>query len=141
MKIDTVMTPGCKFLSREATLADAARLMASENFGSAPVADGERLVGMITDRDIVIRGVSEGFDPNVATVAGCMTDKVFYCFNDEDVGEVAENMATLQVRRLPVVDREKRLVGIVSLGDLSTRGADESAGEALEAISKAPATN
>lgn len=140
MKIQAVMTSGCKYLNQDASLADAARLMAAEDFGSAPVADGDRLVGVITDRDIVTRGVAKGCDPNSAKVSEFMSGKVYYCFDDQNVDEVAANMAEMQVRRMPVVNRDKRLVGIVSLGDLSVRGADQCAGDALGKISKPPAS-
>lgn len=140
MKIENVMTAGCKYLKQDATLAEAAQLMATEDFGSAPVADGDRLVGVITDRDIVTRGVAKGCNPNTAKVSEFMSGKVYYCYDDQQVDDVAKNMAEMQVRRMPVVNRDKRLVGIVSLGDLYTRGADECAADALEEISKPPSS-
>ena len=99
------------------------------------LADGDRLVGYVTDRDLVVRGLAEGFtgDTHIHDV---MSDKVLYCFEDEDVEEVAANMAENQVRRLPVISREKRLVGIVALGDLATKGEDASAEDALEGVSQ-----
>ena len=102
-----------------------------------PVCDGDRLVGVITDRDITVRGVAQGCDPKTARVQEVMTPEVIYCFDDEDVKEAAKKMEEKQVRRLPVLNREKRLVGIVSLGDLAVRtGKEELAGEVLERVSK-----
>ncbi|TJV40187.1 MAG: CBS domain-containing protein, partial [Mesorhizobium sp.] len=97
--------------------------------------DHDRLVGMITDRDIAIRGVALGKGPDTK-VRDVMSPEVKYCFDDEDVEHVLENMGDLQVRRLPVLNRDKRLVGIISLGDLSTNGEAAEAGESLSDISK-----
>jgi CBS domain-containing protein len=99
-----------------------------------PVGDNDRLVGMITDRDIAIRGVASGKGPDTK-VRDVMSPEVKYCFEDEDVEHVLENMGDLRVRRLPVLNRDKRLVGIISLGDLATNGEAAEAGEALSGIS------
>src|SRR5439155_16215688 len=99
------------------TLNQAASMMKKLDSGVLPVGENDKLVGMLTDRDIAIRAVAEGKGPDTK-VREVMSAEVRYCFDDEDVAHVAENMAELQVRRLPVVNREKRLVGIVSLGDL-----------------------
>ena len=102
-----------------------------------PVCDGDRLVGVITDRDITVRSVAQGHDPKTARVQEVMTPEVIYCFDDEDVKEAAKKMEEKQVRRLPVLNREKRLVGIVSLGDLAVRtGKEKLAGEVLERVSE-----
>jgi len=108
--------------------------MADIDAGVLPVGENDRLVGIITDRDIAIRGVAEGKGPD-AKVREIMSKEVKYCFEDEDIDDVLENMGDLQVRRLPVLSREKRLVGIVSLGDLAGNEAEE-AGEALSSISR-----
>ena len=100
-----------------------------------PVGDNDRLVGMITDRDIAIRGIAMGKGPD-ARVSDVMSSDVKYCFDDEEVDEVLHNMGEFQVRRLPVLNRDKRLVGIISLGDLATNGDTADAGEALSGISK-----
>src|SRR5216683_4993905 len=118
MKIRDVMTKGAKLASPEDTLQHAAQLMRECDCGILPVADGDRLVGMITDRDIAIRCVAEGKGPN-ARVTEAMTQEVMYCFEDQDTQHVCQNMADIQVRRLPVMNRTKRLVGIVSLSDLA----------------------
>jgi len=118
MKIREVMTRDAKLVNPNDTLQHAAKLMKACDCGILPVAEGDRLVGMITDRDIAVRCIAEGKGPN-AKVSDAMTEEVKYCFDDEDVSHVCANMSKIQVRRLPVMDRNKRLVGIVSLGDLA----------------------
>lgn len=103
------------------TIAQAAGLMARHDVGSLPVGDGDRLVGFLTDRDIVVRAVAGGLGPDTP-VREVMSTEVKYCFDDEDIDDVARNMAQQQVRRLPVLDRDKRLVGIVSLGNFADSG-------------------
>lgn len=117
------------------TIQQAARTMADIDAGVLPVRNDDRLVGMITDRDIAIRAVAEGKGPD-CLVRDVMTDDVKYCFEDQDLDEVTRNMGDIQVRRLPVANREKRLVGIVSLGDVATSRDRKSAGEALSGISQ-----
>src|SRR5690606_15169161 len=102
--------------------------------GAMPVGDNERLIGMITDRDIAVRAVATGMGPD-AKIRDVMSTEVKYCFEDEEIEDVLENMGDLQVRRLPVLNRDKRLVGIVSLGDLAANGETEEAGAALSNIS------
>lgn len=118
MNIRDVMTREAKLANPFDTLQHAAKLMKDCDCGSLPVADGDWLVGMITDRDIAVRAVAEGKGPS-SKVRDAMTAEVKYCFEDEDITHVCENMSDIQVRRLPVLDRNKRLVGIVSLGDLA----------------------
>ncbi|MCK1745090.1 CBS domain-containing protein [Bradyrhizobium sp. 139] len=120
MKISKVMTRGAKLTNPDDTLQHAAKLMRDCDCGVLPVAEGDRLVGMITDRDIAVRCIAEGKGPH-AKVRDAMTQEVKYCFEDEDLAHVCENMSEIQVRRLPVMDRSKRLVGIVSLSDLAHR--------------------
>lgn len=134
MRIADAMTRDVQVIKPDQSLVDAARLMADCDCGALPVADNDRLVGMLTDRDIVVRGLAQGKTPDTR-VQDVMSADVKYCFEDEDLDDVAHNMGDLQVRRLPVVSRDKRLVGIVSLGDIAT--SDESpAGEALSSISE-----
>jgi CBS domain-containing protein len=135
MKVNEAMTREVRITSPEATVQRAASMMADLDVGALPVADDERLVGMITDRDIAIRGVAGGRGPE-AKVQEVMTVEVMYCFDDQDLDEVARNMAELQVRRLPVVNRQKRLVGILSLGDVALSHTPEVVGEALSGISR-----
>jgi CBS domain-containing protein len=118
------------------SIADAAKMMAQCDCGVLPVQDGDRLIGMITDRDIVTRAVAKGRDGQ-CHVKDVMTKDVKYCFDDEDLSEVAHNMADIQVRRLAVLNRDKRLVGILSLGDIANREANR-AMEALRGVSEHP---
>jgi CBS domain-containing protein len=134
MKISKAMTRDVKMVAPTQTIRDAAQAMAELDFGSLPVADGDRLVGMITDRDITVRAIAQGRGPDTA-VREVMSSEVKYCFDDADLEDVAENMGDIKVRRLPVLNREKRLVGIVSLGDIARRD-DGSAGDAIRAISE-----
>ena len=120
MKIRDVMTPDAQLCRPDDTLQHAARLMKDCDCGVLPVAGGDRLVGMITDRDIAIRCIAEGKGPDTK-VREAMTQEVMYCFEDEDLQHICQNMADIQVRRLPVLNRDKRLVGIVSLGDLARK--------------------
>jgi CBS domain-containing protein len=136
MKVSEVMTKDIQLANPDQTIREAARLMSEEDVGALPVAENDRLVGMITDRDIAIRAVAEGKGPE-AKIRQVMTDQVKYCFEDEDLNQVSKNMANVQMRRLPVMNREKRLVGIVSLGDLATaKRAGTQAQQALRGVSE-----
>jgi CBS domain-containing protein len=136
MKVADVMTKNVRLSNPDETIRDAARMMSEEDVGVLPVGDKDHLVGMITDRDIAIRGVAEGKGPT-AKVKDVMTQQVRYCFEDEDLNHVSKNMADLQMRRLPVMNRDKRLVGIVSLGDMATTNrARAQAEQALHGISQ-----
>jgi CBS domain-containing protein len=135
MKVSEVMTRDVKLVSPEQSICDAAKMMAECDAGALPVGEGDRLVGVVTDRDIAIRAVAEDKGPDTP-VAEVMTRQVLYCFEDESVDHVAQNMGEQQVRRLPVLNRDKRLVGIVSLGDLSLKTKPNTAGKAVAAISQ-----
>jgi CBS domain-containing protein len=135
MQINNVMSRNVKIIAADCTVRDAASLMRQLDAGVLPVSENDKLVGMITDRDIAIRGIAEGKGPDTK-IRDVMSLKVKYCFEDEDVEHVAENMAELQVRRLPVMNRDKRLVGIVSLGDLATHGSLPKTAKALHGISQ-----
>jgi CBS domain-containing protein len=127
MKARECMTKDVRTAKPEHSLREVAKLMLEHDIGSIPVEDGDRLVGMITDRDITVRAVAKGLGPD-AKVKDAMTREVLYCFADHDVDDIAENMAEIQVRRLPVVDGNKRLVGIITTADLvRTAGADTAA--------------
>ena len=137
MQVSEVMSRDVKVASPTDTLQQAARLMAELDAGVLPVAENDRLVAMVTDRDIAIRGDAQGCDPKRTTVREIMTqERVKYCFEDEDLEQVARTMAEQQVRRMPVLNRDKRLVGIVSLGDISGRTRASTAGEALQGVSQ-----
>jgi len=134
MKVSEVMTSDVKIADPSRTIQDAAKLMDNHDCGSLPVGEGDRLVGMITDRDIVVRAVAAGLPPDTP-IREIMTRELKYCFEDDEVEDVAENMGEIQMRRLPVLNSKKRIVGIVSLGDLA-RSDDECAGEALSHIAQ-----
>lgn len=135
MKVRDCMTQEVRTIGPENTLQQAARIMAEIDAGAIPVGENDRLVGMLTDRDITVRAIAAGKGPETR-VREVMTQEVKYCFEDDDIQDVAENMADIRVRRLPVLNRDKRLVGIVALGDL-TQGVDtRAAGEALSGISR-----
>jgi CBS domain-containing protein len=129
------MTKNVRIVSPDQTLRDAAKAMANLDAGALPVSENDRLVGMITDRDIAVRGVAAGKGPD-ARIRDVMSTEVKYCFDDEDADDVLRNMSDLKVRRLPVVNRDKRLVGIISLGDLAMNGEAAQAGAALGGISQ-----
>jgi CBS domain-containing protein len=118
MKVKDVMSRNCTFVSPQTTLAEAAKIMGDQDIGFIPVAENDKMIGMITDRDIVIRAVAKGAECN-SPVKAAMSPQTYYCFDDQDAEEVCANMADIKVRRLPVVNREKRLVGVVSIGDLA----------------------
>jgi len=135
MQIQDIMTHDVTLVSPDETLQTAATRMAELDVGILPVGEDDRLVGMITDRDIAVRGVAAGIGPH-ATVREVMTPEIKYCFLDQDVDEIVSNMADIQIRRLPVLDHDKRLVGIVSLCDIATMESPEQAAEALGGISR-----
>lgn len=135
MKVKECMSRDVRVVNAEEPIQEAATTMADIDAGVLPVAKDEKLVGMITDRDIAIRAVARGRGPTTL-VQEVMSNEVRYCFDDEDVDEVLDNMADIQVRRLPVVDREKRLVGIISLSDLATGPNPVHAGEVLGEIAR-----
>jgi CBS domain-containing protein len=135
MNVEKVMTTQVSWVTPETGIAEIARRMREEDIGSVPVAEDDRLVGMVTDRDIVVRAVADGGDVDRVRAKQVMSSRVLYCFADQSVADVLANMGDNQVRRLPVLNREKRLVGVVSLGDLS-RAAGSKSGSALKEISK-----
>lgn len=135
MRISECMTRDVQVVKPDQPIREAAQFMLKADAGSMPVCDGDRLVGMITDRDIAVRAVAEGRGPDTP-VRDAMTDHVDYCFDDDDIEEVANKMSDAQVRRFTVISREdKRLVGIVSLGDISHSDQDDAAQVALEGVS------
>ncbi|EKT4467686.1 CBS domain-containing protein [Pseudomonas putida] len=136
MKISEIMSRDVQVVSPDTSLREAAQLMREQDIGSLVVGDNDRMIGVITDRDIVIRGVADGRSLDSA-VQSLMSDKVCYCFDSDDVESVAANMADIEKRRLPVVDSEKRLVGIVSLGNLASARQNHVCGEVLQGVAKA----
>lgn len=134
MRIAEVMTSDVAVVRPRDSIRHAAQRMDALNIGSLPVCDGKRLVGMITDRDITVRVTAAGLDPAGTEVSAAMSQDVRWCWVDDDVEEVSELMGEAQVRRIPVINAEKRLVGMVSLGDLSTQRAPGTT-ETLEEVS------
>ena len=134
MKVSDVMSTDVETVRPDQMVRDAARFMLQADAGSIPVTEGNRLVGMITDRDIAVRGVALGYGPDTP-VSELMTSGVVSAHADELVEEAARKMGEAQVRRLPVIDHDERLVGIVSLGDLARESDEETAGQALEGVS------
>jgi CBS domain-containing protein len=135
MKISDVMTTDVETVSADDTAQDAAKFMLRAEAGSIPVCDGDKVIGMITDRDIAVRGVAEGRGPDTP-IRDLMTDGIVCAREGDDVQDVAAKMSEAQVRRLPVLDSEDRLCGIVSLGDLSRQTDGQSANKALEGVSE-----
>jgi CBS domain-containing protein len=137
MKLGDIMTPDVECVRPGDTLHEAARKMKSLDVGLMPVCgDNDKIVGMLTDRDITIRATAEGLDPKATRVQDAMSEDVIWCFEDQDADDAAKLMQERQVRRLLVMSRDKRLVGIVSLGDLATEGKKKQAGEVLQDVSE-----
>ena len=137
MEIREIMTRNVEVVDPHANLQTAAQKMKDLDVGSLPVCDGERLLGMITDRDITIRATADGKNPTETAVGDTMSSGVTYCFEDQPISEAAQVMEEKQIRRLPILNRQKRLVGIVSLGDLAVDGGNKMvAGEAITQISQ-----
>ena len=136
IQLKEIMTSGVEVVTPEATIQEAAEKMRHLDIGPLPVCDGDRLVGLLTDRDITVRAVAEGRNPTTTQVRDVMTPEVVYGYDDQDSQDAARLMEQYQIRRLPVLNRAKRLVGIVSLGDLAVHaGGQPLAGEVLEQVS------
>jgi len=141
MQLSEIMTRNVQVIAPDATLRDAARMMKDLDVGGIPVCDGDRLQGFVTDRDIAVRAVAEGQDPATCKVSDIMSQGVAWCYEDNDVAEAGRIMQEKQVRRLAVLDHDKKLVGIVSLGDLALESEDEDfTGEVLERVSEPAGT-
>lgn len=137
MQAKDVMTRDVECIRPTASLQEAAAKMQSLNVGALPVCEKDRLLGMITDRDITLRSVAEGQDPNLETVEDVMTPEVVCVVEDTDLAHVAQLMRDKQIRRLPVLDDANKLVGIVSLGDVALEAHnDQLSGDALRGISE-----
>lgn len=135
-QLKDVMSQNVKILDPDATIKDAARQMRDGNFGLMPVGENDRLVGTLSDRDIVIRAVAEGRDAS-SKVRDVMSNEVVWAYENDSVEKACELMSNHQIRRLPIVNADKRLVGIVALGDLAVEVSDiKPAGDALSDISK-----
>lgn len=137
MKIQDIMTKTVDWIAPDMVLKDAARKMKEDDVGFLPIGEDDKLIGMLTDRDIVLNCIAEGKNPAQLTAKEAMHEGVCYLFEDQSVEEAADNMARNKVRRMPVLNRDKRLVGVVSLGDIAACGEQDCAGRALEEIAKA----
>jgi CBS domain-containing protein len=137
MQVREIMTGDVRCVPPETTLQEAARQMRDLDVGPLPICDHDRLSGVVTDRDIAVRAVADGRDPKTTPVSEVMTERVTYCFDDDDVDDCAKLMKDKQIRRILVVNRDKRLVGIVSLKDLALEGHDDKlSAKTLEAVSQ-----
>lgn len=135
MRVSQAMTRNVQIANPEQSIRDVAKIMAEGDFGSLPVGENDRLVGMITDRDIAVRAVANGKSPDATTVREVMSQDVKYCFDDAELSEVAHNMGDVQLHRLPVVDHDKHLVGILALADIANCEGSEPAGDAVCGLS------
>lgn len=136
MKIQEIMTPAVQCVSPEDNLVEAAAVMRELDVGVVPVCDGPNVVGMLTDRDITVRAVAAGLDPNNTRVGEIMSPGVMYVYDDDPIDAAVQLMEQHQIRRAPVMTRDKRLVGIVTLGDIAVDGNVRLSAEALREVSK-----
>jgi CBS domain-containing protein len=136
MRVNEAMTADVQIANPNQSIQDAARTMAAIDAGVLPVGENDRLVGIITDRDIAVRAVAKGLSPSTKVREVMSEGEVMYCYEDEDLEDVANNMADIKVRRLPVLNRGKRLVGIISLGDIAVADGPDSVGDAICGISE-----
>jgi CBS domain-containing protein len=136
VRVKDLMTPQAEVISPDATAEDAASVMKTLDIGVLPVCDEEGLVGILTDRDLVVRVLAAKRDPKAMLAGEAMTPSVVYCFEDDDVERAALVMAGQQIRRLPVLDRNRKLVGIISIGDIAAQGQSQLGGEVLEEVSQ-----
>ncbi|MFW5883366.1 MAG: CBS domain-containing protein [Verrucomicrobiota bacterium] len=137
MQIKEIMTPNPLYLKPDTKLHEAAQKMRELDIGLIPIGDGNKLQGMLTDRDITVRAVAEGKNPQTTSVSEVMSGEVFYCFEDQELEDAVETMEKQQVRRLIILDRDKMMTGVVSLGDLATRVSERAPeARALEGVSQ-----
>ena len=134
MKVREAMTEDVRLSAPDQSIREAAEMMAKQDIGALPVGENDRLIGMITDRDIAVRGVARGLGPD-AKIREVMSQEVMYCFDDEELNDATQNMGNIKVRRLPVLSRDKRLVGIISISDLTRREDAQQIGKTIADIS------
>jgi CBS domain-containing protein len=135
MKVKDVMHKGAEWVTPQTALADVAQRMRDLDIGAVPVGENDRLIGMVTDRDIACRGVANGQDPAKLTARDVMSKGIFYCSDGEDLEDALRIMEQKQVRRLPVIDDRKRMVGMLSIGDIADAASHELSGEVIAAVS------
>ena len=139
--VKDVMSPDFKWMAPDSPISQVAQQMRDMDCGFIPLAENDKMIGMITDRDITVRAVAEGKNPEDVKARDIMTAKTYYCYDDQDVEEVCNNMGEIQVRRLPVVNRDKRLVGIVTMGDLAQAASRPNVGQTQQQITAECAKN
>lgn len=135
MRVSEVMTPNVHIVRPDQTVQAVAQLMCDADIGALPVGENDRLIGVITDRDIAVRAIARGRGPD-CPAREAMTTDVLYCFEEDEIEDIAMNMGDQQVRRLPVLNDDKRLVGVISLADMAAVRAHKPVGEALEQIAR-----
>ena len=136
MKVKDAMHEGVTWVGPETPIAELARSMRDEGIGSIPVGENDRLIGMVTDRDLAIKALADGRDPATLTARDVMSGPILYCRTEEDLDDAARLMELKQVRRLPVIDENKRMVGILSLGDIASAGGRELTGEVAQSVAQ-----
>ena len=136
MKVKEVMHPGVAWVQPDSPLAEIARMMRDEDVGSIPVGENDRLVGMVTDRDIVVRGLAGGGDCSKLKARDVMTKPIVYCRADEDVEDSIRIMEKNRIRRLPVIDENKRMVGMLALGDIAAKTGRDLTGEVMKSVAQ-----
>jgi len=140
MKLKEIMTQNVEVIHPDDSLQTAAQKMRDRDIGFLPVCDGDRLIGTVTDRDMIVRVIAEGRDPTTIIGRNLATTPVIYCFEDQSVDEAARIMQENQIRRLVILNRDKRLVGVVSLGDLARNRPADRSGEVLQSVSEPDGT-
>lgn len=135
MKVKDVMHKGVSWVQPDASLSDIAKIMKTEDIGAVPVGENDKLVGMVTDRDIICRGLGNGKKPEKLTARDVMTKGITYCRANEEVDDAIRIMESKQIRRLPVIDKDKRMVGMLSIGDISHSLSQQMTGEVMRAVS------
>jgi len=135
MKVRDAMHPGVQWVEPGTPVLNVAKMMREHDIGSIPIGENDKLVGMVTDRDIVCRGLANGQDTSALTARDVMTGGIIFCRDDEEIEDAVRIMETRQIRRLPVIDGNKRMVGILSLGDVSSTAPRQLSGEVLQAVS------
>ena len=137
MKVKDAMHKGVEWVGPDTPVIELAKLMSRHDIGAIPIGENDQLIGMVTDRDIVCKGMAQdGFDPSLATAREVMTEGIHCCAEDDDLGKAVRHMESLKVRRLPVINKNKRMTGILSLGDLGQAASSELLSEWAKSVSE-----
>ncbi len=135
MQVREAMHKGVEWMAPTTSLAELAQTMRKHDIGAIPIGENDRLIGMVTDRDIVVKGLANGQDASSLTARDVMTEGIVYCRANEELGDALRIMEDKRIRRLPVLDENKRMIGMLSLGDVSSAASHELAGELASAVS------